>query len=157
LFCPNCGAPLTGNERFCANCGTPAGHMPNSSSSGRINPFLVELARREKVSASIWIVVACIQVLTAILVNGTAMIVLICGLWNLYAGYSRIQQSKKILTSWLDLVNIYEKSRNQIIFNILLNAFIGGIIGVIGGIYDMLTRNYVLEHRNEFNSAENFK
>ncbi|MGW8115163.1 zinc-ribbon domain-containing protein [Caproicibacterium sp. NSD3] len=157
MFCPNCGAPLTGNERFCANCGTPAGQMPNPSSSGRISPFLVELAHREKVSASIWIVVAGIQILTVILVNGTAMIVLICSLWNLYAGYSRIQQSKKILTSWIDLVNIYERSKNQIIFNILLNAFIGGIVGVIGGAYDMLTRNYVLEHQNEFNSTENFK
>ena len=157
MFCPNCGAPLNGNERFCANCGAPAGQMSNPTSVHQVNPFLAELAHREKVSASIWIVVACIQILAAILVSGTAMIVLICGLWNLYAGYSGIQQSKKILTDWPDLVSTYEKSRNQIIFNILLNAVIGGIIGVIGGIYDMSTRNYVLEHRNEFNAAESFK
>ena len=157
MFCSNCGAPLNNNQRFCANCGTPAGQTSKQSSVSQVNPYLVELAHREKVSASIWIVVACIQILAAILVSGTAMIVLICGLWNLYAGYSGIQQSKKILTNWPDLVNTYEKSRNQIIFNILLNAVIGGIIGVIGGIYDMSTRNYVLEHRNEFNAAENFK
>ena len=157
MFCPNCGAPLTGNERFCANCGAPAGQTSNPSSVHQENPFLAELAHREKVSASIWIVVACIQILAAILVSGTAMIVLICGLWNLYAGYSGIQQSKRILTSWPGLVMTYEKSRNQIIFNILLNVVIGGIIGVIGGIYDMSTRNYVLEHRTGFNAAENFK
>ena len=157
MFCPNCGAPLNGDERFCANCGTPTDQTSNRSSVNSINPFLEKLAEREKGAALIWIVVACIQILTAILVRGTATVVLICGLWNLYAGYSRIQQSKKILTSWLDLVNIYEKSRNSIIFSIVLNAVIGGVIGVIGGIYDMVTRSYVLEHRDEFNAAEELK
>lgn len=131
--------------------------MPNRSSVNSTNPFLEKLAEREKGAALIWIVVACIQVLTAILVRGTATVVLICGIWNLYAGYCRNQGSKRVFTNWPDLVNTYEKSRNSIIFSIVLNAVIGGVIGVIGGIYDMVTRSYVLEHRDEFDAAEKFK
>lgn len=175
LFCPYCGTQLSDDAKFCTKCGKhttphdqpsqnegysqnvppPINYLNQTNNFSNINALLAELSAKEKVAGIIWIVIACIQILAAVLINSVALVVLICGAWNIYAGYTRLKQSKRVLAPWPSLVNAYDKWLSKIIINIIINVLIGGVIGVIGAIYDLFLRNFVLTHKNEFNSIEN--
>ena len=46
------------------------------------------------------------------------------------------------------LVRDYDSSLGTCIIFIILNIFIGGLLGVVGAIYDLFTRNYVLQNQD---------
>ena len=63
-------------------------------------------------------------------------------------GSSRIGNAKDIENRQDTLVRDYDSSLGTCIVFIILNIFIGGLLGVVGAIYDLCTRNYVLKNQD---------
>ncbi len=109
------------------------------------NTVLQNISNKEKIGGIIWVVISVIQLLIGITFN---WVITILGIWNLIAGLTRISDSYKIEQRANNIVDVYEKSLTSLIIFIVLNILIGGIIGVIGAIYDFTVRSYVLDNRD---------
>lgn len=106
---------------------------------------LQDISNKEKVGGIIWIVVATIQLIIGLVYNWVTIIV---GIWNLIVGITRITNAGKIEERKDKIVEEYEKNLANIIIFLVLNIFIGGLIGVAGAIYDLVTRNYVISNKD---------
>lgn len=109
---------------------------------------LKNISKKEMTGAIIWIVLAVIQILLGIAFIDYYWVTLIIGIWNLINGITRITRAGKVEERQNTIVEEYEKSLTGLIIFLIVNIFIGGLIGVIGVIYDMVTRNYVLNNKD---------
>ena len=109
------------------------------------NTVLQNIRNKENVGGIIWIVVASIQLLIGLTYNWVTLLI---GIWNLIMGITTITNAGKMEQRANNIVEAYEKNLTNIIIFLVVNIFIGGIIGVIGAIYDLVVRNYVLNNRN---------
>ena len=109
------------------------------------NTVLQNISNKEKIGGIIWVVISVIQLLIGLSFN---WVILILGIWNLIVGITRINNASKIEQRANNIVDVYEKSLTSLIIFIVLNILIGGIIGVIGAIYDLTVRSYVLDNRD---------
>ncbi len=108
------------------------------------------------ISAVIWILIAIYQIIVGfvLLIFGVGIVTLGCGGWNIYAciknfkhaGFVRncdsVYRAQRIVKS-------YEDSLGSTIIFLFVNLFLGGGLGVIGAIFDLILRAYVLKHRAE--------
>lgn len=175
-FCISCGKP-TGNRR-CQNQSTAANqsnfnqqsytqqqsYQPNFQQNYS-QPFtptsknvLQSLSEKEKLAGIVWIVVASIQVLLGIGIvsfwNYTYFYLILIGGWNYYAASTRFKYSKQLLVNPIGVYQHYEKSLASVIVFIVLNAVLGGIVGVAGAIYDLVVRNYAMTNKEALMSFE---
>lgn len=102
---------------------------------------LQNISNKEKIGGIIWIVVASIQLIIGLIYNWVTLII---GIWNLIIGITRLTNASRMEKRENNIVEEYEKSLVNMIIFLVLNIFIGGIIGVIGAIYDLVTRSYVI-------------
>ena len=109
------------------------------------NTVLQNISNKEKIGGIIWVVVSVIQLLIGLSFN---WVILILVIWNLIVGITRINDASKMEQRANNIVNVYEKSLTSLIIFIVLNILMGGIIGVIGAIYDLTVRSYVLDNRD---------
>lgn len=109
---------------------------------------LKNISKKEKIGAIIWLVLATIQILLGIIFIEYYWVTLIIGVWNLINGIIRITRAEKIEERKDTLVEEYEKNLVNLIIFLIVNIFVGGLIGVIGVIYDFITRNYVLSNKD---------
>ena len=79
---------------------------------------------------------------------------IIAGVWNIYVAITRFKQAEAVKNPWPGLVENYDNWMTSIIINIVINVVFGGVIGVAGGLYDLLAvRAYVLDNKEIFNEA----
>lgn len=109
------------------------------------NTVLQNIGSKEKIGGIIWIVVATIQLLIGLAYNWVTLLI---GVWNLVIGITRITNAGKMEERADGIVEAYEKSLTSTIIFLVLNIFIGGLIGIAGAIYDLVVRNYVLNNQN---------
>lgn len=109
---------------------------------------LKNISKKEMTGAIIWIVLAGIQILLGITFIDYYWVTLIIGIWNLINGIIRITRAGRVEERQNTIVEEYETSLTSLIIFLIVNIFIGGLIGVIGVIYDMITRNYVLNNKD---------
>lgn len=104
------------------------------------------LSEKEKIGAIIWLVIGILQCFSFVFI--------LSGAWNIYAAITRFKRSNAVLTPWNGIVNTYENELTGIIISIVINVIFGGVIGVAGGIYDLLVvRDYVLKNKKVFEEA----
>ena len=113
------------------------------------------ISKKEMTGAIIWIVLAGIQILLGITFIDYYWVTLIIGIWNLINGIIRITRAGRVEERQNTIVEEYETSLTSLIIFLIVNIFIGGLIGVIGVIYDMITRNYVLNNKDIILGREN--
>ena len=108
------------------------------------------------ISAVIWLLIAIYQILVGLIfaIFGVGLVTLLCGAWNIYACVSNFKHAKWVkncnsIAQGQAIVDSYESSLGKIIIFLITNLTIGGGIGVIGSIYDLILRAYVLKHREE--------
>ena len=163
IFCTECGKQYSDKAVACPNCGNPtyiapAPLQPQVNYTAPVQPqtsnptsqFADKLATKEQTSGIIWTVIAVIQVIIGI-----------CGAWftlivaaiNAVAAYGSFQKAKKVRNPYPGMVAEYEKQLTSLIISLVYNAIFGGVVGVAGNIYDLITRNYVLTNRAVFESA----
>lgn len=149
MFCRSCGNELSANVVFCNGCGVKVGSNQGSQNgagsrqmvTADVNATLRKISDYEKTSGILWMVLGGLQVIS---VFG-----IIAGVWNLYAGYTHIKISPRILASDSTIPSEFESLTPLIIFG-LINLFLGGGIGIIFVIFDYIIRGKVLENRDLF-------
>jgi hypothetical protein len=102
------------------------------------------IADYEKASGVLWIIIGVLQCLT--------LIGLIAGIWNIFAGVSRLRLSPLILQRHPGVVAAFEGIGQLIVIGVI-NLFLGGLIGVAFVIFDFVIRDMVLRNRHLFQSA----
>ena len=117
----------------------------NYSSEGK-EDILRKIADKEQTSGVIWIVIGVLQVIIGLC--GT-IIPLFVGIWNIYNASLRMKYAKNIIKRQKDLVKEYNNNLSNCIIFLIINIFVGGIIGIVGAIYDLYIRNYVLDNQDK--------
>ena len=149
-FCHSCGVNIPSVVFFCSNCGARIGQQKiDNSVSAKVvvnvqsngSNTLKRLADYEKVSGILWIVLGVIQVLT--------IIGIIAGAWNIYAGYTRVKISPRILSGDSDIPALFDDMTQLIIIGVI-NLILGGFIGILFVIFDFIIRDQILENKTLF-------
>lgn len=114
------------------------------------------IANMVTISAIIWILVSVYQIVIGLvlLIFGVGIASIACGGWNIYACIRNFKHAgyvRNISTPMQGqgVVAAYENSLTGTIIVGLVNLFLGGGIGVIGCVFDLILRGYVLKHRSE--------
>ena len=152
MYCRSCGAELPPNSNFCKACGSPTqGQTPPPQSQ---NPYQRHVCQKlcdmEHISAIIWGVIAVVQLLVGISIGKG--FILAVGAWNIFAVYLTLQDAAAALQPSLDLVQKYKDSLSGLLGAMAWNLIAGGVIGVIGSIYEFRIRQFVLSNATLFNA-----
>lgn len=159
MFCKQCGKQLVDNAQFCQYCGTKTVEQnasifnnvcpPNYPSKPiqNVSYYTQQLSSKEQTSGIIWIVIGILQVFIGLFLWWPILIV---AALNIFGATVSFKRSKKVLQPYPCLIQEYEKQLGGLIFALIYNILFGGLIGVIGNIYDFSTRNFVLANRNIF-------
>ncbi len=149
-FCRKCGTRLI--DFCCPSCGTKykvktrvvsvphAGMLPDK------NPqeIVTTLKKHEYISSGIWIIIGILQIVFfAFAIMG------ICNIIGAIA--SLIYAATQIRPYNYEVYEYYEKHLTYIAISAVANLIFGGIIGVIGCIYELYIRSYVLNNKHAFN------
>ncbi len=109
--------------------------------------YVDTLAGREQIAAIVWLIIGILQICT--------FIFSIAGAWNIYASITRFRQAKLVKSGYPGLVNSYDKWLPRLIVGLLINLFLGGVIGAAGSLYDIFfVRGYVLDNKQTFAEIE---
>lgn len=165
IFCSECGKQYSDKAMACPNCGNPTHTIPTpiqpqsqpqyataaefQMSNSAISSYAEKLATKEQTSGIIWTVIAVLQVIIGIAGVWFALIVAVI---NGFAAYNSFQKAKMVRNPYPGMVVEYEKQLTSLIIALVYNAIFGGVIGVAGNIFDLITRNYVLTNRAVFES-----
>lgn len=149
-FCRKCGTKLI--DLCCPVCGSKyrvkdkvestiqAGMLHNKSPQDVIRT----LKMHEYISSGLWIIIGVVQImLFAFLVIGMCNIIL--------AIVSLIYTITQIKPYQYDVYEYYKNRIAHIVICAIVNLLMGGVIGIIGCIYDLFIRNYVLKNKYAFN------
>lgn len=163
VFCPHCGKPLAPGDNFCEGCGAKvdnsippiAGNVAASNGEHVAQgtaanvQVLERIAGYERISAILWICLGGIQLLVGT-IGGFKVTMIIVGVWNIHAAYSRLKLPDRIRARSPGIPAMYEKQIVQLIVIGVLNLALGGVIGVAFVIFDFVIRGMVLRHRALF-------
>ncbi|MBQ9796381.1 MAG: zinc ribbon domain-containing protein [Clostridia bacterium] len=143
-FCSKCGANLTENIKFRQNKQMPTYEEKLDIMFNDAQYCIATISKREKTSCKIWIITAVIQIILSIICFPFPF--WIAALLNIWRASSRNKLSKLVLLPNKELISKYDSVQYGLtwIYNILL----GGLIGIVGCIYDERTRDYVHGNRN---------
>ncbi len=185
---PNNGAPNNNGQNYAApNNGTGGnagyGNAGNNSANfGSAQPYgyqyaptpevpLTRLSAKVKTNAIIWIVIASLQSVIAIInliiwsenyssyyvdasSNGiSALVLAIIAIVNFVSAKKDLDYSKYILHTPRGIVAKFQPIGGYI-GNLIYNLIFGGIIGIVGSIYGLCVRSYVMNYAGYFQMIE---
>jgi len=172
MFCPKCGKEVFEGAGFCATCGSSVGatqQLQSTVSSQQVTDWdllKVQLSSKVKTQAMIWLIIGLIQVL----IYGPLLIYVALEIWWEYPIYGisvmaigianicfsirNFEYSKTVLIKPVAVVEKY-KPIGGLIWNLIYNVFLGGILGVFGSIYAFVLRGFVLRNEREFEEMDN--
>lgn len=102
------------------------------------------LADYERMSGIFWIVLGAVQI--CLLVTALA------GMWNIYAGVTRMKAAKRILERDPAIPAAFE-SIGQLVIIGVINLVLGGLVGVLFVGFDFFIRDKVLTNAHLFTGA----
>ncbi len=97
---------------ICVHCGCALTNDSTSSGEHSVETVLKTISQREKTSAIIWFIIAGLQIIVGFLWD---WYVFIPGALNLFFAFTRLNQSKKVLQPYPNLIKDYEKWLTPII------------------------------------------
>lgn len=172
IICSECKKEYSDKAPACPNCGNPTHTVSTpvqpqsqsqytSSAQFQMNNYVVpsyaeKLATKEQTSGIIWAVIAVLQVIIGF--SGLWFPIIIA-IINGATAYGCFKKAKKVRNPYPGMVAEYDKQMTSLVISIVYNVIFGGVIGVAGNIFDLITRNYVLANRAVFESMaeENVK
>lgn len=143
--CPDCNSLIGQASVTCSNCGAPLTVPPAPGGAGSTlvanELFFRRMADYAKLSGVFWIVLAVVQILSCWGI--------IAGLWNIFAGISRLQMAGDILARKPGVPAAFESLAGLIII-LVINLVLGGVIGIIFVGFDFYIRDQILKNREIF-------
>ena len=148
-YCTYCGRELLDEAVVCVGCGCAVNRQTNEITNNI--SLLNTLSQRLNTNGIIWLVIGILQILGGLFINWFLLIV---GVLNIISSIQDMQYSKKLLENPTGIVAKFEPLTGPII-TLIYNLIIGGVIGVVGSIYDFIAiRNYVMENKRFFASLD---
>lgn len=147
-FCRHCGCEVNPQAEICLNCGM-AIKGTSSVNAGTMTKeeAYKKLAELEKISAVIWFVIAGLQIIIGLFTYFTPVLV---GAWNIYAGVTRMKYSKSLTEMPRGVYEYFEKQGTSNIIFLVINLFLGGVIGAAASAYDIYIRKFVMDNKELF-------
>lgn len=149
IYCTNCGNKVNPKAFACPNCGFKifdgSNIALNANGTGFNDTAAVygKLADYEEYSGIVWLVIGIIQCLS--------VVGIICGIWNIVVATQRLKYSKEIKNGTAtNIYDTFEKDKSSIITMLILNIILGAVIGVIGAIFDLYIRDFVMKNEAVF-------
>lgn len=102
------------------------------------------LADYERFSGIAWIILGILQCLSIILI--------IAGVWNIFAGRSHLKMSPRIRSRDADVPAAYQ-GMGGLIAVLVINLIFGGIIGIAFVVVDFIIRDQILSHAYLFSNG----
>lgn len=103
------------------------------------------IASMELATAIVWLIIGILQVL--------ALVTAFVGIWNIVVSTSRFRRKREIEQLNPGVPRTVQGELGWIIFFIVLNLFLGGIIGVAGAVMDIFIRERILKVRWAFEQS----
>ncbi len=120
----------------------PVSMLSNFAGSGSSPDVTARrIADYERISGYIWIAIGVVQCI--------ALITIIAGIWNIFAGVSRVRSCPFILARDSSVPEMFEGIGGLIIIGVI-NFLFGAMIGVVFIIFDFFIRDMVLKNRHIF-------
>lgn len=167
--CPECNNQIEAHARFCPVCGLdlnsyapPYQQIPQPPAFTQYQSQPVQVAQAmsgdntlrrlhdyEKLSGVFWIGLGVVQIMSICVLFVFGIPVAIVGLWNIFAGISRLRVAPRILAGDASIPSQFSPMAGLIIIG-LLNLTLGGIIGVLMVIFDFIIRDQILSNQHLF-------
>jgi len=93
------------------------------------------------ISGIVWLIIGALQIV--------GLVTIIAGVWNIIVAISRLNASTRVLNFDKNIPRQFE-SMSGLIIVLIVNLFLGGIIGVIVVIFDFIIRDKILSNRHIF-------
>jgi hypothetical protein len=107
------------------------------------------IAGFERITAVVWVVIAILQII------GVATIPF--GIWNIIVCINRFRRAEVIEALHPDVPAAFERELGSIILFMFLNLVLGGAIGVVACILDLIVRGQVLRVRHIFEQTNSLE
>lgn len=120
----------------------PVGPARPPLSEAETGAVIRRLARYERISAVVWLVIAIVQIL--------CVVTAVAGLWNIYACISRFRMARAIESRNPGVPAAYEQGLTWLIVMAAVNLALGGVFAVVWIGFDWFVRSKVLAHRHLF-------
>lgn len=148
MYCSKCGKPLAGGAAFCSFCGA-AVDAPAETRAAQIpddpGGIAARVRRNEIIVNVLWIILGVVQ---AILLYTAA-----AGVWNIVNAIIFLVNSKNITPGNPNVVPYFEKRKTGLIIAGVINAVLGGVVGVVLVLYELHIRRIVLDNAGAFDPA----
>ncbi|MBR1811734.1 MAG: zinc-ribbon domain-containing protein [Clostridia bacterium] len=147
--CPNCGETLESGLSFCTKCGAAVDPMGAQSQPSKQDlAVLQELSRRIEFESKLWVIIGVLQCIS--------LVGIIAGTYNFITASKNKKYADDILKRPVGIYNAFD-SLNSWIITLLLNVFLGSIVGIIGSVYNyMSVRDYVKKNKDAFDRLERY-
>lgn len=165
-FCSNCGNELKPEEKFCPSCGCAASNQSSDQVSNSINQsekqyqqnMIAQLSQKNQINAIIWIVLGIVQIIASLSTImyysfSSGIWILAVGILNIFSGYRDFTYSKELLQKPVAIISRYE-SMTPIVISLAYNLILGAIIGIVGNIYEITIRSFVMSNKTVFEQIE---
>lgn len=93
------------------------------------------------ISGIVWLIIGALQIV--------GLVTIIAGIWNIIVAISRLNASTRVSNFDKNIPRQFE-SMSGLIIVLIVNLFLGGIIGVIVVIFDFIIRDKILSNRHIF-------
>lgn len=153
-FCAGCGTRLVPGVAYCSKCGMRQ-ETAAATASGVVVPayaypspaeqeeaLVRRIAEYERISGILWITLGIIQIVS--------LVGILAGIWNIFAGRSRLKFSPVIAARDVSVPAAYE-SVTQLVIIAVINVLLGGLVGVAFVAFDFYIRDKVLSNARLFN------
>ncbi|MCR4688487.1 MAG: hypothetical protein K5745_02940 [Saccharofermentans sp.] len=114
------------------------------------NTALDTVIRKLHASANLWMVVGICQIIFGF----WYLTPIFFGIWNIINANDRRKMTQSFRRDPRGLTDSVKSWKDSILLSMLLNFFMGALIGIIGCLYDYSITSYLAKHEAELRQAE---
>lgn len=149
-YCQNCGKPIIEGQAMCTNCGSYIESAPtNGTMPVTPDVALNTVLQKLNTSYTIWLIVGICQIIFGF----WYITPIFFGIWNIIAASNRKKLIEQYKKDPAGLVKTVKSWKDSMILFIILNAILGALVGIAGGIYDYTITSYVEQNERELVAA----
>ena len=126
-------------------------NIPNRTYNPSLSWDIVHTATRKmRTSSTIWMIIAIMQRVCGVplMCMGYGFVTVFLGVWNIVQSSKLRKLAKAYDFNPAGMVYYFQNQGTIIVVFLVLNIIFGALFGIIGSIYDLCMRNYIVQNRN---------